>query len=119
MDGCDVMPMDEAVKKGDLFITVTGCNGSGSRAEHLNALKDGAILCNAGHFDVEVAVAAMRKAAVKRYEARRNIEALELSDGRTVYVLAEGRLVNLAAGGRPLRRRSWTISFALQALSAE
>lgn len=117
MDGCDVMPMDEAVKLGDLFITVTGCKDVVT-VEHLNALKDGAILCNAGHFDVEVAVAAMRKAAVKRYEARRNIEALELSDGRTVYILAEGRLVNLAAGdGHPAEIMD--ISFALQALSAE
>ena len=117
MDGCDVMPMDEAVKLGDLFITVTGCEDV-IRAEHLSALKDGAILCNAGHFDVEVAVAAMRKASVKRYEARRNIEALELADGRTVYILAEGRLVNLAAGdGHPAEIMD--ISFALQALSAE
>lgn len=117
MDGCDVMPMDEAVKLGDLFITVTGCEDV-IRAEHLSALKDGAILCNAGHFDVEVAVAAMRKASVKRYEARHNIEALELADGRTVYILAEGRLVNLAAGdGHPAEIMD--ISFALQALSAE
>jgi adenosylhomocysteinase len=117
MDGCDVMPMDEAVKKGDLFITVTGCKDVVT-AEHLAALKDGAILCNAGHFDVEVAVSAMRKAAVKRYEARHNIEALEMADGRTVYILAEGRLVNLAAGdGHPAEIMD--ISFALQALSAE
>jgi adenosylhomocysteinase len=117
MDGCDVMTMDEAVKVGDLFITVTGCKDVVT-AEHLNTLKDGAILCNAGHFDVEVAVAAMRKAAVKRYEARRNIEALELNDGRTVYILAEGRLVNLAAGdGHPAEIMD--ISFSLQALNAE
>lgn len=117
MDGCDVMPMDEAVKAGDLFVTVTGCKDV-IRAEHLDKLKDGAILCNAGHFDVEVAVAAMREAASRRYEARHNIEALELADGRTVYILAEGRLVNLAAGdGHPAEIMD--ISFALQALSAE
>lgn len=117
MDGCDVMPMDEAVKRGDLFITVTGCRDV-ITAEHLQHLKDGAILCNAGHFDVEVAVAAMRKAAVKRYEARRNIEALELQDGRTIYILADGRLVNLAAGdGHPAEIMD--ISFSLQALNAE
>ena len=117
MDGCDVMPMDEAVKAGDLFVTVTGCKDV-IRAEYLDKLKDGAILCNAGHFDVEVAVAAMRKAASRRYEARQNIEALELADGRTVYILAEGRLVNLAAGdGHPAEIMD--ISFALQALSAE
>ena len=117
MDGCDVMPMDEAVKKGDLFITVTGCKDVVT-AEHLPLLKDGAILCNAGHFDVEVAVAAMRKAAVKIYEARHNIEALQMPDGRTVYILADGRLVNLAAGdGHPAEIMD--ISFSLQALSAE
>jgi adenosylhomocysteinase len=87
-------------------------------AEHAKHLRDGAILCNAGHFDVEVAVAAMQKAAVRRYEARRNIEALEMPDGRTLYILAEGRLVNLAAGdGHPAEIMD--ISFALQALSAE
>ena len=117
MDGCDVMPMDEAVKVGDLFVTVTGCKDV-IRAEHMAKLKDGAILCNAGHFDVEVAVSSMRKAAIKRYEARHNIEALEMADGRTVYILAEGRLVNLAAGdGHPAEIMD--ISFALQALSAE
>ena len=117
MDGCDVMSMDEAVKVGDLFVTVTGCKDV-IRAEHMAKLKDGAILCNAGHFDVEVAVSAMRKAAIKRYEARHNIEALEMADGRTVYILAEGRLVNLAAGdGHPAEIMD--ISFALQALSAE
>ncbi len=117
MDGCDVMPMDEAAKVGDLFITVTGCKDVVT-TEHLQNLKDGAILCNAGHFDVEVAVSAMRKAAVRRYEARNNIEALELENGRTVYILAEGRLVNLAAGdGHPAEIMD--ISFSLQALSAE
>jgi len=117
MDGCDVMPMREAAKLGDLFITVTGCRDVVT-VEHLPLLKDGAILCNAGHFDVEVAVAAMRKAAVRRYEARRNIEALEFEGGRTLYILAEGRLVNLAAGdGHPAEIMD--ISFALQALSAE
>jgi len=117
MDGCDVMPMDEAVPIGDLFVTVTGCRDV-ITAEHAKHLRDGAILCNAGHFDVEVAVAAMQKAAVRRYEARRNIEALEMPDGRTLYILAEGRLVNLAAGdGHPAEIMD--ISFALQALSAE
>ncbi len=117
MDGCDVMPMDEAARLGDLFITVTGCKDVVTAA-HLPLLKDGAILCNAGHFDVEVAVAAMRKEAVNKYEARKNIEALELPDGRTVYILADGRLVNLAAGdGHPAEIMD--ISFSLQALSAE
>lgn len=116
MDGHEVMPMDEAARAGDMFITVTGCRDVVTTA-HLKHLKDGAILCNAGHFDVEVAVAAMRRAAARRYEARDNIEALEMPDGRTFYILAAGRLVNLAAGdGHPAEIMD--ISFSLQALSA-
>jgi adenosylhomocysteinase len=117
MDGHEVMPMARAARLGELFITVTGCRDVVT-TEHLAHMRDGAILCNAGHFDVEVAVAQMRQLAVRRYEARDNIEALEMADGRTVYVLAQGRLVNLAAGdGHPAEIMD--ISFALQALSAE
>ena len=80
-------------------------------------MKDGAICCNAGHFDVEVAVAALRKMAVSHRPARQNIEAYELENGRTLYILAEGRLVNLAAGdGHPAEIMD--MSFAIQALSA-
>ena len=85
--------------------------------EHMRLMKDGAILCNAGHFDVEVDVAGLRGIAVKRTQARANIEAYRLDNGRTLYLLAEGRLVNLAAGdGHPAEIMD--MSFALQALCA-
>jgi len=116
MDGFKVMTMAQAAPLGDMFITVTGCEDVISEA-HFPLLKDGAILCNAGHFDVEVAVAKLRKAAVSEKIARENITAYTLSDGRTVYVIAEGRLVNLAAGdGHPAEIMD--MSFAIQALSA-
>ena len=116
MDGFTVLPMDEAAKIGDLFITVTGCSDVVA-PRHFAMLKDGAILCNAGHFDVEVNVAALRQAASETYEARHNIEAFVLPDGKTLYVLAEGRLVNLASGdGHPAEIMD--MSFAVQAMSA-
>lgn len=117
MDGFSVMTMAEAAREGDLFVTVTGCAGVITRA-HFLAMKDGAILCNAGHFDVEVAVAKLAAEAVSRHVARNNIMAYTFADGRTVYVLAEGRLVNLAAGdGHPAEIMD--MSFAIQALSAK
>ena len=117
MDGYEVMPMAEAAALGDLFITVTGCSGV-ITAEHFDKLKDGAILSNAGHFDVEVDVAALEKIAVKKYEARRNIQGYVLPSGKTVFLIAEGRLVNLAAAdGHPAEIMD--MSFAVQALSAE
>ena len=116
MDGYEVMPMSDAAPLGDLFITVTGCSGVIS-PEHFLKLKDGAILTNAGHFDVEVDMAALEKLAVERYDARHNIRGYVLPNGRTVFVIAEGRLVNLAAGdGHPAEIMD--MSFALQALSA-
>ena len=116
MDGFRVMSMDEAAAVGDIFVTVTGCENV-ITDRHFPLLKDGAILCNAGHFDVEVAVARLEKAAVRVREARSNIDAYTLPDGRTVYVLARGRLVNLAAGdGHPAEIMD--MSFAIQALSA-
>jgi len=116
MDGFTVLPMREAAKIGDLFITVTGCCDV-IGPEHFDSLKDGAILCNAGHFDVEVNVHALRRIAVETYEARHNIEAFVLPNGKTVYVLAEGRLVNLASGdGHPAEIMD--MSFAVQAMSA-
>ncbi len=116
MDGYEVMPMSDAAPLGDLFITVTGCSGVIS-PEHFLTLKDGAILTNAGHFDVEVDMAALEKLAVERYDARHNIRGYVLPNGRTVFVIAEGRLVNLAAGdGHPAEIMD--MSFALQALSA-
>ena len=117
MDGYEVMPMDEAAAIGDLFITVTGCSGV-ITAEHFGKLKDGAILSNAGHFDVEVDMAALENLAVRKYEARHNIQGYVLPNGKTVFVIAEGRLVNLAAAdGHPAEIMD--MSFAVQALSVE
>ncbi len=113
MDGFTVLPMAEAAKTGDWFVTVTGCDGV-IRPEHMLEMKEGAILCNAGHFDVEVDVAGLRKLAKESREVRHNIEGFLLPNGRTIYLLAEGRLVNLAAGdGHPAEIMD--MSFALQA----
>ena len=117
MDGFEVMPMDEAAALGDIFVTVTGCSGVVTR-EHFLKMKDGAILSNAGHFDVEVDVAGLQALAVSHYEARNNIEGYELPNGKTVFLIAEGRLVNIAAGdGHPAEIMD--MSFAIQALSAK
>ena len=117
MDGYEVMPMAEAAALGDIFITVTGCSGV-IRKEHFLSLKDGAILSNAGHFDVEVDMSGLEKLAVRKYEARHNIQGYVLPNGRTVFTIAEGRLVNLAAAdGHPAEIMD--MSFAVQALSAE
>ena len=116
MDGFQVMPMRKAAEEGDIFVTVTGCADVIGPEDFLR-MKDGAICCNAGHFDVEVNVAWLRDNAVSHRPARANIEAYELTNGRTVYILAEGRLVNLAAGdGHPAEIMD--MSFAIQALSA-
>ncbi len=116
MDGFAVMTMDQAAPLGDLFLTVTGCRDV-ITLEHMAKMKEGAVLCNAGHFDVEVDVKGLRQAAVRSWNARRNIEGFELPGGKTVYLLAQGRLVNLAAGdGHPAEIMD--ISFALQALCA-
>lgn len=117
MDGFDVMPMDEAAALGDIFVTVTGCKDV-ITLRHVEKLKQGAILCNAGHFDVEVAVAQLKAAAVSVKEARHNIQSLTFKGGKVIYLISEGRLVNLASGdGHPAEIMD--ISFALQALSAE
>ncbi len=120
MDGFEVMPMNEAVKKGDLFVTVTGCCDV-ITSEHIKDMKQGAVLCNAGHFDVEVAIAGMRKKAKKVYEARNNIEAFVFDDGdneKTIFILAQAKLVNLASGdGHPAEIMD--MSFSVQALCAE
>ena len=116
MDGFAVMTMDQAAPRGDLFLTVTGCRDV-ITVEHMVKMKDGAVLCNAGHFDVEVDVKGLRQAAVRSWNARGNIEGFELPGGNTVYLLAQGRLVNLAAGdGHPAEIMD--ISFALQVLCA-
>lgn len=121
MDGFTVLPMKEAVKTGDIFVTVTGCKDIVT-PEHIADIKEGAVLCNAGHFNVEVAVAKLKKEAARVETVRQNIEALtfDLPGGvrKTVYLLADGKLVNLAAGdGHPAEIMD--ISFALQALSME
>lgn len=117
MDGFDVMPMREAAKLGDFFVTVTGCSGVITEGDFLE-MKEGAILCNAGHFDVEVDMAGLRKLAVEAREMRHNIMGYKLPNGKWIHVLAEGRLVNLAAGdGHPAEIMD--MSFAIQALSAK
>ena len=117
MDGFDVMPMTDAAALGDFFITVTGCRDV-IRKSHFCKMKDGAILCNAGHFDVEINLGELADVTVERYEARQNIEGFKLKNGRTVFVIAEGRLVNLASGdGHPAEIMD--MSFAIQALSAK
>ncbi len=116
MDGFSVMPMAEAARVGDLFVTVTG-DRDVITAEHFARMKNGAILCNAGHFDVEVDVKWLRENARERRDMKPNIEGFRLDDDRWVYVLAEGRLVNLASGdGHPAEIMD--MSFAIQALSA-
>ena len=116
MDGFKAMKMRQAAPLGDIFVTVTGCDGV-ITAEDFALMKDGAICCNAGHFDCEVDVAGLARMAVSSAPARKDIVAYSLEDGRTIYVLAEGRLVNLAAGdGHPAEIMD--ISFAIQALSA-
>lgn len=115
MDGFTVMPMSEAATHGDLFITVTG-NINVIGQDHIEHMKDGAILCNAGHFDVEVAKPDLNKMSTSTRIIKNNIEEFTLADGRRIYLLAEGRLVNLAAGdGHPAEVMD--LSFSLQALS--
>ncbi|MBU9705784.1 adenosylhomocysteinase [Paenibacillus sp. AK121] len=114
MDGFHVLPMVEAAKLGDFFITVTG-NKAVITGEHFDVMKDGAVLCNAGHFDVEVSKPELAKRSESIRTVRRNIEEYRFKDGRKMYLLAEGRLVNLAAAdGHPAEIMDTT--FALQAL---
>ena len=117
MDGFEVMPMRKAAERGDFFVTVTGCAGVVTEPDFL-AMKEGAILCNAGHFDVEVDMKGLRALATEAAEVRNNIMGYTLPNGKHIYVLAEGRLVNLAAGdGHPAEIMD--MSFAIQALSAK
>ncbi len=117
MDGFTILPMDEAAKRGDIFVTVTGCKDVIVK-RHFDVMKDNAILCNAGHFDCEVDVAGLAEMAVKTKDERKNIVGYTLPDGRTLHVLGEGRLVNLACGmGHPAEIMD--MSFAVQALSLE
>lgn len=115
MDGFDVMPMEDAAPLGDLFITLTGCRDV-VRREHFEVMKDGALMANSGHFDVEIDKVALADMADKVWERKPNITGYRMPDGRVLNLLAEGRLVNLAAGnGHPAEIMD--MSFALQALS--
>ncbi len=118
MDGYWVMPMAEAAKVGDLFVTVTG-DCTVIRPEHFKVMKNGAIVCNSGHFNVEIDLVGLEKMAKKVRRGVRNfVDAYDLADGRTIYVLGEGRLVNLAAAeGHPASVMD--MSFAVQALTTE
>jgi adenosylhomocysteinase len=116
MDGFRVMTMDEAASIGDIFITVTGCIKV-IRKEHFKKMKDGVLLANAGHFDVEVWKPGLEELCVDKKPMRKNIMGYVMEDGRILNLLAEGRLVNLASGdGHPAEIMD--MSFALQALCA-
>jgi adenosylhomocysteinase len=117
MDGFEVMSMARAAEVGDIFCTATG-DKSVIREEHLRRMKDGAILANTGHFNVEIEIPALRALAVETREARQFVEEFTLEDGRRLYLIADGRLVNLAAAeGHPALVMD--MSFANQALSLE
>ena len=115
-DGFKVMPMQEAATKGDIFITVTGCKDVITKP-HMQVMKNGAVLCNAGHFDVEVNKHHLEELSVKTpYEVRKNITTYTMQDGRKINLLGEGRLVNLACGdGHPIEIMD--LSFAMQFLA--
>ncbi|MBR3132423.1 adenosylhomocysteinase [Candidatus Saccharibacteria bacterium] len=115
MDGFRVMPMDEAALIGDIFITATGCEKV-IVERHFNSMKDGAILANAGHFDVEVDVSALERIAISCEDARKNIVAYTLRNGNNLYLLGEGRLVNLAAADGHAAE-IMDMSFSIQLLS--
>jgi adenosylhomocysteinase len=117
MDGYEVLPMAKAAEIGDIFCTATGDKGVIAR-EHMERMKDGAILCNTGHFNVEIEIPALRSLAAETRTAREFVEEFRLEDGRRLYLIADGRLVNLsAAEGHPAQVMD--MSFANQALSAE
>lgn len=117
LDGYRVMPMEEAARIGDVFVTVTGNKGV-LREEHFRAMKDGAVVCNSGHFNVEIDIPALESLARQRRMLREFVEEFTLADGRRIHLLAEGRLINLsAAEGHPASVMD--MSFANQALAAE
>jgi adenosylhomocysteinase len=117
MDGHRVMPVADAARRGDIFVTVTG-DKHVLRAEHFDVMRDGAIIANAGHFNVEVDVPALEAMAIERTMPRPDIELFRLADGREIALLVEGRLVNLgAAEGIPASVMDMT--FANQVLSVE
>ena len=116
MDGFSVMPMDEAAPLGDFFITATGCERV-IYGDHYKKMKNGAVLCNAGHFNVEISIPELEELAAEIQESRENITGYRMADGRWIYLLGEGRLVNLACGdGHPAEIMD--MSFAVQALAS-
>jgi len=116
MDGFEVMKMHEAAKRGDFFVSATGCNKV-ITYEDILEMKNGAILANAGHFNVEIDVAELEKKCLEKKETRKNIMGYRLENGRWIHLIAEGRLVNIAAAdGHPAEIMD--MSFAVQALSA-
>src|SRR6185503_4613665 len=117
MDGFEVMPSIDAAREGDIFITVTGdMHTLGGR--HFGVMKSGAIVANSGHFNVEIDIPALEEMSVSRREARPFVEEFQLGDGRLIFLLGEGRLINLAAAeGHPAAVMD--MSFANQALAAE
>jgi adenosylhomocysteinase len=117
MDGFRVMPLSEAAKVGDVFVTVTG-NKSVVASEHFRLMKDGAVVANSGHFNVEIDLPALEKLSLSKRQTREFVDEYTLRDGRKIYVLGEGRLINLAAAeGHPAVVMD--MSFADQALSVE
>lgn len=117
MDGFEVMPMKDAAKIGDIFVTLTG-NKHVLRGEHFSTMKDGAIVCNSGHFNVEIDIPALRKLSASVKQVRNFVDEYKLKNGRKIHLLADGRLINLAsAEGHPASVMD--MSFANQALSVE
>jgi adenosylhomocysteinase len=117
MDGFQVLPMEKAAQVGDIFVTATG-DKSVITKDHMLQMKDGAILANTGHFNVEIEIPALRALAVETQTLRQFVDEFKLEDGRRIYLIADGRLVNLsAAEGHPAQVMD--MSFANQALSAE
>jgi adenosylhomocysteinase len=117
MDGYEVLPMERAAQVGDVFVTATGDKSVITR-EHFQQMKDGAILANTGHFNVEIEIPALRSLSVETRTLRQFVDEFKLEDGRRIYLIADGRLVNLsAAEGHPAQVMD--MSFANQALSAE
>src|SRR5687768_7005836 len=115
MDGFEVMPGLEAAREGDIFITVTG-DKHVLGGQHFGVMKSGAIVANSGHFNVEIDIPALLEVSVGKREARPFVEEYELGDGRRIFLLGEGRLINLAAAeGHPAAVMD--MSFANQALA--
>lgn len=116
LEGCRVMPMDQAAKEGDIFITSTGMKDV-IRGRHFENMKDGAIVCNTGHYDCEINIAELKEMSVSQRTMRANCEEYTLKDGRHIYVLADGRLVNLAAAeGHPSEVMDMSFANQFQAM---